>query len=536
MTMESSRPSTLCANAIRICRKRLRAAKVADTTGATLTGGELLTRALVLRRLLRRSVLAPDETNVAVLLPPSAAAVAVNLALTLDSRVVVNLNYTLPAEMLNSCLAQAGVRHVLTSRRFLERMPLELDAEMVLLEDFREAATKVDKIVSAAMAFAMPVPLLLRRLGAHKQRADDALSIMFTSGTTGDPKGAVLTHGNIESNVHGVNEIIHLASHDVLLGVLPFFHTFGYAITLWLALAFDIEAAYHVNPLEAQVVGKLCRDRKGTILLATPMFLRTYIRRCEPEDFSTLEVVVTGAERLPVQVADAFEQKFGLRPVEGYGTTETSPLISANIPPNRAPGDPTRSAREGTVGKPPSTITVKLVDLETGTDLGPGEQGMLLVKGPNVMRGYLNRPEATSAAIRDGWYVTGDICVIDEDGFIRIVGRESRFAKIGGEMVPHGMVEEALTEIVGHDEDGGPRVVVVSVPDLDRGERLVVVHTPLEQRPAELRTALRKAGLPNLFIPDTDSFVEVDELPTLGTGKLDLRQIKHLAESKFATA
>ena len=161
---------------------------------------------------------------------------------------------------------------------------------------------------------------------------------MFTSGTTGDPKGAVLTHGNIETNVRGVDEVIHIDPHDVLIGVLPFFHSFGYAITLWSVLNLDLAAAYHVNPLEAKVIGRLCRERKGTILLATPMFLRTYIRRCEPEDFATLEVVITGAERLPAQVADEFEAKFGLRPVEGYGTTETSPLISANIPPNRAPG------------------------------------------------------------------------------------------------------------------------------------------------------------------------------------------------------
>jgi acyl-[acyl-carrier-protein]-phospholipid O-acyltransferase / long-chain-fatty-acid--[acyl-carrier-protein] ligase len=243
---------------------------------------------------------------------------------------------------------------------------------------------------------------------------------------------------------------------------------------------------------------------------------------------------VTGAERLPVQVADAFEQKFGIRPVEGYGTTETSPLISSNIPPNRAPGDPARSAREGTVGKPPSTIQVKVVDLETGADLGPGEQGMLLVKGPNVMRGYLNRPEATLAAIRDGWYVTGDVCVIDADGFIRIVGRESRFAKIGGEMVPHGLIEEALTEIVGVDDEGQQRVVVVSVPDPERGERLVVVHTELAQSPAELISALGQAGLPKLFIPAANSFLQVESLPALGTGKLDIRRIKHLAESAFA--
>lgn len=533
MTTTPGARSTLCASAIATCRRRLRTTKVSDTTGASLTGGELLTRALVLRRLLRRSVLDPDERNVAVLLPPTAAAVVTNLALSLDNRVVVNLNYTLSADMLNASLAQAGVRHVLTSRKFLERVPLQLDAEIVCLEDFREAVTTVDKIVAAALAFGLPTALLTRVLGVRHHRSDDVLTIMFTSGTTGEPKGAVLTYGNIEANVRAVDAVIRLNPRDVVIGVLPFFHSFGYAITLWSVLALDVAAAYHVNPLEAKVIGQLCRERKGTILLATPMFLRTYIRRCDPEDFATLEVVVTGGERLPAAVADAFARTFGIRPVEGYGTTETSPLIAANIPPRRAPGDPVDWSRDGSVGKPPPGVQVKVVDQETGADVPAGEQGILLVKGPNVMREYLRQPAATAAAIRDGWYVTGDVCVIDADGFIRIVGRESRFAKIGGEMVPHVLVEEALTELVGVDEEGLQRVVVVSVPDPERGERLVVVHTALGQSPAELVSALGQAGLPNLFIPREDSFLPVEALPMLGAGKLDIRHIKRLAETAF---
>jgi acyl-[acyl-carrier-protein]-phospholipid O-acyltransferase/long-chain-fatty-acid--[acyl-carrier-protein] ligase len=524
----------LGAMAIAACRRRLRSTKVSDSTGVSLTGGELLTRALVLRRILRRTVLAPDERNVGILLPPTAASAVTNLALTLDGRVVVNLNYTLTSEMLSSCIRQAGIHHVITSRRFLERVPLQIDADVVFLEDFREAATRLDKVAAVAMAFGFPTKVLARTLGVNRHRDDDIMSIMFTSGTTGDPKGAVLTQGNIRFNVDAVNQIIRLNKHDVVLGVLPFFHSFGYAITLWTPLALDVAAAYHVNPLEAQTVGRLARETNGTILLATPMFLRTYIRRCEAEDFASLEVVVTGAEKLPALVADEFEQKFGIRPVEGYGTTETSPLISANVPPSRATGDPAQSAREGTVGKPAPGVRVKLVDLESGEEVEPGERGMLLVTGPNVMHSYLDRPEATATAVRGGWYVTGDICTIDEDGFITIVGRESRFAKIAGEMVPHGMVEDALTEIVGCDADGGPKVVVVSVPDADRGERLVVVHTPLEQTPAELRGQLRQAGLPNLFIPDTESFLEVESLPMIGTGKLDLRTITRLATEAFA--
>ena len=277
----------------------------------------------------------------AVLLPPSAGAVVTNLALTLDNRVVVNLNYTLSSEMLNSSIAQAGVRHVLTSRTFLERVPLQLDAEMVLLEDFRDAVTKrrQGRLGRDGLRHCRRSSLT-RVLGAHRHRGDDVLSIMFTSGTTGDPKGAVLTHGNIESNVKARRRghpPRHARRPDRRAALFPLLRLRDHALE---RAALDVGAAYHVNPLEAKVIGQLCRERKGTILLATPMFLRTYIRRCEPEDFATLEVVVTGAERLPAQVADAFEEKFGIRPVEGYGTTETSPLISANIPPNRAPGDP----------------------------------------------------------------------------------------------------------------------------------------------------------------------------------------------------
>jgi acyl-[acyl-carrier-protein]-phospholipid O-acyltransferase/long-chain-fatty-acid--[acyl-carrier-protein] ligase len=534
MATRAAITDTLGGAAIASCRRRLRSEKIRDSLGTTVTGGELLARALALRNVLRRGVLAPDERVVGILLPPSVAGAVVNLAMTLDGRVMVNLNYTLTSDMLNSCIQQAGVTHVLTSRKFLERVSLDLDAELVILEDIAERVSRVDKLKAAAMAIAMPQRVLVRLLGVDRHRDDDVLSIMFTSGTTGDPKGAVLTHGNLKFNLTAVDAIIHLAPHDVLIGVLPFFHSFGYSITLWGPLYFDIRSAYHTNPLEAKLVGKLSREAEGTILLATPMFIRNYTRRCEPDDFAKLEVVVTGAERLPAQVADAFEAKFGVRPVEGYGTTETAPLISANIPGTRTTGDPARSAQAGTVGKPAPGVRVKLVDPDSGDDLPPGVQGMLLVSGPNVMREYLNRPDETAAAIRNGWYVTGDICEIDADGFIRIVGRQSRFAKIAGEIVPHGMVEDALSEIVGFDEAGGQRLVVVSVPDEQRGERLVVVHTPFNTPVAEIRQRLQQAGLPNLYLPGADSYLEIGALPMMGSGKLDLRGIIQFARDHFA--
>ena len=526
-------PASLVEAAIRNCKRRLRSEKLRDSLGTNLTGGELLARALVLRRILRRQTLSPDEQRVGILLPPSVAAVVTNLALTLDKRVTVNLNYSLMSELLNSSIRQSGVKHVVTSRRVLDRLSLDLDAELVFLEDFRDAAHWLDKMLGGLMTYVLPARAVARALGADDVADDDVLCIMFTSGTTGDPKGAVLTHGNLKFNLDSVDAIIRLDAHDVLIGVLPFFHSFGYSITLWGPLVFDVRVAYHFNPLEAQSVGALTREAGGTILLATPIFLRAYERRCDPKDFSTLEVLITGAERLPPSVADAFEAKFGIRPIEGYGTTETSPLISANVPASRAVGDPALSAREGSVGKPVPGVRVKLVDVETGKNVPEGGQGVVHVAGPNVMAGYLDRPAETRFAIQDGWFVTGDICTIDGEGSITIVGRASRFAKIAGEMVPLVRIEEALADVVGFDDSGAPRVAVVAIEDAARGERLVVVHTRLDRPVEEIRRKLGMSGLPNLYLPGPESFIEVDELPMVGSGKVDLARVNAIARERF---
>jgi acyl-[acyl-carrier-protein]-phospholipid O-acyltransferase/long-chain-fatty-acid--[acyl-carrier-protein] ligase len=523
------RGGALLPDVLRACRQRRRREKIVDTTGAKLTGGELLTRALVLRQLLRRHVLAPDETMVGLLLPPSAAAVAANLGLALDRRVTVNLNYTLTSEQLNGSIAEAGIRHVLTSRKFLEKVPLELDAELVFLEDFRDKATRRDKLVGAFLGYVAPIGLLERLLGLDQIDGDDVMTVIFTSGTTDRPKGVLLTYTNLAASIEAVDSVVHWSDDDVLIGVLPFFHSFGSTIALWSMLVKDIKVAYHSNPLDAQIVGQLCRKHGGTILPVTPMFLRNYVRRCDPADFETLDIVATGGEKLPREVADAFEQKFGIRPFEAYGVTEMAPLISSNAPLHRAASTAGDTWREGTVGRPVAGVRAKVIDAETGAELGPGERGLLLVTGPNLMKGYLNQPEATAAVMRDGWYVTGDMAVIDEDGFITLVDRLSRFAKIAGEMVPFVAVETALAEIVGPDAEGGPRAVVTAVPDPTRGERLMVVHTPWEHTPEALRRELATAGLPNLFLPARDSFVEVEQLPVVGSGKIDLKRIKEIA-------
>lgn len=517
---------------IRRCRQSLFRWKIADATTPHVTGGSLLMRALILRRLLLREVLAEDEKYVGVLLPPSVGGVITNAALTLDGRVVANLNYTLDTNTMNKCIRRIGLKHVLTSRRVTEKLDLDIDAEVVYLEDLRDRLKLTDKLSAVIGAYLTPAAVLEKRLGVDRFQPDDEMTVIFTSGSTGEPKGVSLSYRNIGSNVEAVSQVVRLHNDDVMLGILPFFHSFGYTLTLWTVLGHDIRGVFHFTPLDARMVGKLCGKYGVNILFSTATFLRSYLKRCSREDFHRMEIVVAGAEKLPIPLCDAFEEKFGFRPVEGYGTTELSPLAVVNTPPSRSRGQEI-DLKEGTIGRPIPGVHAKVVHPETFEPLPIGEQGMLLISGPNVMRGYVGEPMKTAEVIRDDWYVTGDIATIDEDGFITITGRVSRFSKIGGEMIPHIRVEEALLEIIGQQEDEPIRVVVTAVPDERKGERLVVFHTDLGQSPDAICKSMAAAGLPNLWIPTPDSFLAVASIPILGTGKLDLKGVAGIAKERL---
>jgi len=511
----------------------MRRQRIVDSAGMRLSGANILMRSLILRRLLLREVLAEDERIVGILLPPSAGGALVNFALTLAGRVVVNLNYTLRQSQLNSCVQQAGIRHVITSQRVLERMPVEIDAQLVLLESLLPKVRLADKLLGATYGLATPIWILERMLGVNRIIADDLLTIVFTSGSTGDPKGVMLTHRNVGSNVAALNQVLRLRKTDQILGVLPFFHSFGYTVTLWAVLCLDCGAAYHFNPLESGIVGRLCREERVTIVVGTPTTLRNYLKRCPAEDFKSVEVVVCGAERLPPELTDAFESKFGLRPVEGYGTTELSPIAAVNVPPGRAPAGGGSGCKEGTVGRPLPGVEAKVTHVDTGALLPANSPGLLWIRGPNVMKGYLQRPDLNAQVLREGWYATGDIAQIDDDGFVQITGRQSRFSKIGGEMVPHAGVEDAIARVVHTDPDDVV-VAVTAVPDARKGERLLVVHKPFGQSPLEICRALQASGLPPLWIPSPDSFFEVQDIPLLGTGKVDLKTVEQLAVERLA--
>jgi len=414
-----------------------------------------------------------------------------------------------------------------TSKAFLERVHVEPPAKAIMLEDLAESPRLGERITAALISWLLPSRMLEEAIGGNRKvTLDDTATIIFSSGSTGDPKGVVLSHYNIAANVEQLNQVFMLGRRDKILGILPFFHSFGFTGTLCLPISIGMGVVYHPSPLDARAIGALIGQYEVTFLLATPTFLQTYMRRCSAEDFGSLQYVMAGAEKLPDRVAQAFEDYFGVRPLEGYGCTECAPAVTVNTRDFRAAQFRQVGAKRASIGHPLPGISVRIVDPATMAPLAAGENGLLLVRGPNVMQGYLGRPEKTAEVLRDGWYNTGDIAAMDEDGFIHITDRLSRFSKIGGEMVPHIKVEDKLHEIAGATEQ---LFAVTAIPDDKKGERLVVVHTLNPERLQDCVAQLAKSDLPALWKPRADQFLHVDSLPYLGTGKLDLRRLKEIA-------
>ncbi|HLP76600.1 MAG TPA: AMP-binding protein, partial [Candidatus Paceibacterota bacterium] len=424
---------------------------------------------------------------------------------------------------------QCDIKTVVSSKVFLDKLKLKVPCETVLLEEAAAKPAFVEKLLAIAIAFITPDRWIQKILGAEKKsKLDDLATVIFSSGSTGDPKGVMLSHYNVGSNVEQLEQVFGLNCRDRLLGILPFFHSFGFMGTLALPAALGVGVVYHPNPLDGKTIGQLVRDHGVTFLLATPTFLQIYMRGCAADDFGSLRVVMTGAEKLPDRLSAAFEEQFGIRPLEGYGCTECAPAVAVNTLDFRSAGFRQVGGKRGKIGHPLPGISVRIVDPQTMEPVPFGQSGLMLVSGPNVMQGYLGRPEKTAEVLRDGWYVTGDIAAIDEDGFLQITDRLSRFSKIGGEMVPHIKVEEKLHELAAATEQ---TFVVAGVPDEKKGERLVVLHKLKDGALAPCLEKLAQSDLPNLWKPRADQFFHVDAFPLLGTGKLDLRKIKELAST-----
>jgi acyl-[acyl-carrier-protein]-phospholipid O-acyltransferase/long-chain-fatty-acid--[acyl-carrier-protein] ligase len=501
---------------------------VADPSGKRLNRFQTFLVSYALARKLK--TLTGNDKFVGILLPPSVGGAVVNVALDILGKVAVNLNYTASREAMAHAVKECGMTRCLTARKFLEKLQIEAPCEPVFVEDLLKGLTKLDWLAALGPIVIFPRAIAHRIIfGSWKNRDNNALAtIVFTSGSTGIPKGVMLTHANISSNLEGLYQVFGIRRSDVIMGVLPFFHSFGYTAGLWFPLVGGMGAAYHVNPLDAKVVGQMVKNYRATILLATPTFLSAYTRRCEKEEFVSLRVVVVGAEKLKSSIGQAFLDKFGLPALEGYGCTELSPVVSLNLPDREVAEGVQKAQKSGSIGMPLPGIAVRIVDPETLEPRGAGEQGLLLVRGGNVMQGYLNQPQKTAEAIVDGWYCTGDIAFLDEDGFITITDRLSRFSKIGGEMVPHVKVEEAIHAALGAAEQV---CIVTSVPDEKKGEKLVVLYVG-EMNVDDVCVKIKAAGLPNLWIPDTAMFIKIDAIPLLGSGKLDLGAVKKLAAEK----
>jgi acyl-[acyl-carrier-protein]-phospholipid O-acyltransferase/long-chain-fatty-acid--[acyl-carrier-protein] ligase len=499
---------------ISVARKNWHSRCIADLQ-KSLSYSQTLTAAIALSR--KIDSLAAGHDKIAILLSPSIAAVLANLAVTLSGKTMVNLNYTLSSCARLEAIRQCDIKYVISSRQFLKRARIdEHFPAIVFIEDLISSIKPIDKFKAYLKAGFIPVKFLTKR-------ENKIAAVIFSSGTTGTPKGVMLSHYNILSNINSIRKIIHITHQDNFCVVLPFFHSFGFTCGFWLPLIAAASAVYAANPFDATEVGTNARLNNSTILFAPPTFLSHYIKRIDIQDFAGLRLVVAGAEKLKKQIADSFEAKFGIRPLQGYGTTELSPAVSLNFPGVN---------KEDTVGRPLPDVEVKIVDLDTGRTAKQGQTGLIMVKGPNVMAGYLNMPQETAEVLKDGWYNTGDIGCVDEDSFLTITGRLSRFSKIAGEMVPHIAVEEVFLNALGTTEQ---LVAVTAIPDEKKGEELIVFYLPQAGTAENLHEIITKSNLPNIWKPRRDNYIKIELMPTLGSGKLDVAKLKEIALSSKKT-
>lgn len=503
-----------------------KAMAMADAIRGPITRIKSLTGAVAIGRAMRKHW--HGQKRVGLLLPPSVGGALANMAAMLQGRTVVNLNYTTGREGMEIAARQAELKTVLASKQFIRKGKIEVpeNVELIYLEDVARTIGGLGKLFALLAAKFLPYRRLLKFAGAPGEASlDDDHAIIFSSGSTGEPKGIPVTHFNVTSNIEQAARVLDLEPDDRLLHMLPFFHTFG-NLLLWAGLYWGKGLVFLPNPLDVDAVGNMTREYKATILVATPTFLQMYARKCTPEQFKSLRIIVAGAEKLPQPFAAKWLEKFGVPISEGYGCTECSPVIAVNVPDYKGQ----RGSLGGAVGRPVPGVQVRIVDPDTREPVTPGEPGLLLVKGPNVMRGYLNKPEKTAEVLDDGWYTTGDIVKQDADGFLIITDRLSRFSKIGGEMVPHGKVEEALHAVI----DSAEQVfAVTSIRDEKKGERLAVLYAECTTEIEVVCKGLKESGLPNIFIPKPRDFIEVEVLPVLGTGKMDLRAMKQIANDRL---
>jgi len=500
-----------------------------DPTGdtKTLRAGELLAISRALAQRWKRSL---PERRVGVILPPGTAGTIANIGLLFAGKVPVNLNPTLSESAARACLKQAGIETILTGAPIQTKCTkFPWTSRVVHIENEIANTPKSRKLRHLATAFLLPTSLLLRATGLGKIDPDSEAALLFTSGTSGLPKGVPLSHRNLLANILQVSETGFADKDDRLLTALPLFHSFGLTMGLFFPLVMRRTIVTVPSPLDCDKLTEAARAGAPTVLLATPTFLRRYLKWVPRDAFGTLRRMVSGAEKLPFELRTALHARFGCEVLEGYGLTEAAPVVSLNLSmPARGIGAETiqHGSSDGSAGRLLPGIAMKLLDPETLAEAPGAQRGLLALRGGNLVAGYLC--EQAKEKFRDGWYITGDVVRVDDSGFLFLEGRVSRFSKIGGEMVSHGAVEEAIAEAFS----GQPgQDCVVGVPCPDKGEELVLLTTRSIDREA-LRRNLASRAVPNLWIPRT--VIQVPQLPAFASGKLDLAGCLKLAEKAAA--
>jgi acyl-[acyl-carrier-protein]-phospholipid O-acyltransferase / long-chain-fatty-acid--[acyl-carrier-protein] ligase len=500
-------------------KRQFQEAIIDGMDGRRVKRGDLLAASITLSRWIRKNI--PDQ-RVAVVLPPGVGAVVANVAVTLANKVPVNLNFTAGRASLESAIQRGQILHALSAKAVMKRLADFPWPDNVYRLEELIPVLKPRIILWRLISLLTPAPLLSRLLGLPSEGGTKEAVLLFTSGSSGEPKGVVLSHRSILGNIAQFSSLLNMTSADSIMASLPFFHCFGCTVTLWYPITEGVRVVSYPTPVDVVKNAELIQRHRVMLLLTTPTFLRGYLKRAERAQFASVKLLIAGAEKLPLDLADAFEAKFGIHVHEGYGLTETAPVVSTNLPdpPKNQPDDTIQPAnRVGSVGKLLPGQAAQIRHPETDEILSTEALGMLWLKGPNVFEGYLNEPTKTAEVLKDGWFKTGDLGRFDEDGFLYIEGRLSRFSKIGGEMVPHETVEAKIIEAFNLQMEDERLVAIIGIPDESKGEALVLLTVP-DLKPAVIREKLLAEGIPSLWIPKTVKRME--KIPILGSGKLDL--------------
>jgi len=493
---------------VRIAKKQTKKLAIIDkTTKRNVTYSRALIGALILASKFKKY----ESGFIGIMIPTSAGCALANIGALMSGRIPVMINYSTGAEA-NAKYAQTKCefKTIITSKSLLEKINCPVIDGMVMIEDIMASVSTGDKL-KAALKTKLPVSMILNTI--HKGNEDDTAAILFTSGSEKDPKAVQLTHRNLSSNIKNFGDYVKISESDILLANLVFFHIFGLTVNLWVSFCYGMTMVTYANPLDFQTISNIARDEKPTIMVGTPSFFWGYLQKSEPGDFKSVRLMVAGADKCPDTLREGFMKKHGVTLLEGYGATETSPVISVNSHEFNRPGS---------IGKVIPNVEVRIENFETGKECNPKEVGKIMVKGDSVMKGYYNDPDLTADCLIDGWYNTGDMGFFDEDGFLWHSGRFKRFVKIGGEMVSLVKVENTLERFLPE----GISCCVVEIADEKKGASIVATVT-IEVNKVEILKKMSEE-LPNIALPK--KFLVLEELPMMGTGKIDFRRVTKIVE------